>query len=263
MPIVPPEIMLSVFKTLRLLIPRDLTSHNKRRFGGNDDGGYVMVDCFRPEQVILSLGVGPDVSFDLQLAEQGHRIVMFDHTVDALPTEHPNFTWHRIGVAAQTQPDGILRSLDDLADMLPNTGADPILKMDVEGAEWDALNGATPATLRRFAQISIELHNLLQLDQPAFREKVTAALEKLMADFVLIHVHGNDCDIQGHVGGFVLPNVLEISLIRRDLVQTVPSQTWYPTNLDRSNWRGASNYLLYYFPFAPGSETLELASFGA
>jgi hypothetical protein len=249
-----------VFNVLCLLTPRDMVGVGKRRIGGNDDGGYVLADMLTPAQPILSLGVGPDVSFDLELAKLDHKIVMFDHTVDALPSQHQNFTWHRLGVAPTASADCTLRSLAELADLLPITGAAPILKMDVEGAEWDVLANVQPATLRRFTQITLELHFLLRLEDDAFRMTVDAAMRNLVAEFVLVHVHGNNCGAIGHVGGFACPDTLEITLVRRDLVTTAPSATWYPTALDHTNWRGGQDYLLWGFPFAPGSEGVELAS---
>jgi hypothetical protein len=252
-----------VFAALRLFTPRDMVGLGKIRVGGNDDGGYVMADCLRPSQPILSLGVGPDVSFDLELAQQGHDIVMFDHTVNSLPAQHEKFTWHRLGVAASAQPSSSLRTLAELMELLPDRPDAPILKMDVEGAEWDVLANTPRETLARFTQIGLEFHDLLKLNNEEFNTLALRALQNLTLDFVPIHVHGNNCSLVGLVGGFICPDVLEVTYIRRDLVETVPSQTWYPTALDRSNWRGGCEYLLYYFPFSPGSETLELASFGA
>jgi hypothetical protein len=47
------------------------------RIGGNNDGGYVM---YRPSQssVALSLGVGPNVSWDKEMISLGHKVYMFD-----------------------------------------------------------------------------------------------------------------------------------------------------------------------------------------
>ena len=252
-----------VYNILRLLIPSDVVGFGKRRIGGGDDGAYVMVDCITASQPILSIGVGPDVSFDLALAEQGHSIVMFDHTVKSLPVEHPNFTWHRLGVAATAKAKSSLITLAEMAAMLPQTGGAPILKMDIEGAEWEVLATASRETLAQFAQISLELHDLLRLQEPEYGALVLKALENLSADFVIVHVHANNCGIFGYVGGFPMPDILEISLIRRDLAATVPSQTWYPTPFDRSNWRGGMDLPLWGFPFVPGSASLELASIRA
>ena len=259
LPAVTADAQRRVYDILRLLMPYDMQGVGKRRIGGDGDGGYVLADLLTPDQPILSLGVGPDVSFDLELAQQGHMIVMFDHTVDELPATHAHFVWHKLGIAAQTAEDGVLRSLDDLIALLPQTGADPVLKIDVEGAEWESLAAASPRSLRRFAQIAIELHTLLDLSEPGFGARAHRMLSNLATDFVPVHVHGNNFGIAGLVGGFACPETLELTYVRRDLITTLPSATWYPTGFDRPNFNEQPDHLLWHFPFAPGSAAALLA----
>jgi len=253
------ELQRRVYDILRLLLPHDMLGVGKRRIGGDGDGGYVLADILTPDQPILSLGVGPDVSFDLELAQLGHKIVMFDHTVDKLPDTHPNFTWHKLGIAAAASEDGQLRSLEELMALLPQTGGDPVLKIDVEGAEWESLAAASPATLRRFAQISIELHTMLALENPEFSNLVHRMLSRLAADFVPVHVHGNNYGITGIIGGFACPDTLELTYVRRDLITAIASTTWYPSEFDKPNNPERPDHLLWHFPFAPGSAAAVLA----
>src|ERR1700761_268932 len=133
-----------VFEALSLLTPYDLPGERKIRVGGPGDGGYVLVDRLRPAQPVMSFGVGSSVAFDLDLAERGHRVLLFDHTVSALPGEHPGFTWYPEGVAGAADPAQRLFTLADHMAKLSHLAGDqgveaPILKLDVEGAEWDVL----------------------------------------------------------------------------------------------------------------------------
>ncbi len=256
--LVPPysaETQQSVFDTLRLLTPFDMVGVDKIRIGGAGDGGYVLVDQLDPRQPVLSLGIGPTVTFDHDLATRGHHIVMFDHTIAALPQEHRNFTWHKLGVAAEAQPEASLATLAELVGLLPASMAEPILKMDVEGAEWEVLAAVEPALLRRFTQITLELHTLLQLHEPEFNALAHAALTKLVADFVPVHVHGNNFGALGFTAGLACPDTLEVTLVRRDLAITVRNATWYPTALDTPNWDETPDHRLWFFPFAPTSHT--------
>ncbi len=254
------ETQARVIRTLALLAPHDTPGLGRRRIGGDGDGGYVLADCLTPDQAVLSLGIGPDLSFDHELAEQGHHIVMLDHTITALPQTHPNFTWLHNGIGPAASDDGVMLPLDTLLDRLPASQAAPILKMDVEGAEWDVLASAAPATLRRFAQITLELHTLLALGEPGFNTTAHAALANLLHDFLPIHVHGNNFGILGQVGGLPCPETLEVTYLRHDLAQFAPSTTWFPTPLDRPNFDELPDHLLWFFPFAPGSAALALAS---
>ena len=93
-----------VLAALRHLVPYDEPGIGKLRLGGPHDGGYVMLDALAPSQTVLSFGVGPTVTFDADMAERGHDVLLFDHTVDALPQSHPRFRWFRQGVAGQPDP---------------------------------------------------------------------------------------------------------------------------------------------------------------
>lgn len=248
-----------VYEALRLLIPSDAVGVAKRRIGGIGDGGYVLLDALSPEQVVMSFGIGTSVTFDFELAEEGHLILMFDHTIDALPGEHPHFTWFRNGVSAVSEPDEALFSLQDHMARLPHDSMNPILKMDVEGAEWDTLATTPRACLVRFAQITLEFHNLIDLDKPAFNARVQAALKALALDFVPVHVHGNNFGTISQTGGFAMVETLEVTYVRRDLFETVASTTIYPTRYDTPNFDERPDLQLWFFPFLPGSTRLELA----
>lgn len=247
-----------VFEALRLLIPHDVVGVAKRRIGGIGDGGYVLLDALAPHQVVMSFGIGPSVTFDFELAEAGHRILMFDHTIDALPGAHPHFTWFREGVSAVSASDEALFSLEDHMARLPAGAMNPVLKMDVEGAEWDCLATTPRACLARFAQITLEFHDLLNLDQPDFNARVQAALAALALDFTPVHVHGNNFGTIGQTGGFAMVETLEVTYVRRDLFETVPSTTIYPTLHDTPNFDERPDLRLWFFPFLPGSQRLEL-----
>lgn len=247
-----------VYEALRLFVPVDVPGVAKRRIGGVGDGGYVLLDRLDPAQWVMSFGIGPSVSFDLEMAQAGHRILMFDHTIDALPGAHPHFAWHREGVAGVSEPEAALFSLEDHMAKLPERAVDPILKMDVEGAEWEAIGVAPPALLARFAQITLEFHDLLKLDQPEVNARVQTALRALLVDFAPVHVHGNNFGTLGSVGGFACVDTLEVTYARRDLFPTMPSATLYPTPHDTPNFDERKDFQLWFFPFVPGSAEWKL-----
>ena len=57
--------------TLRLISPVSAMNVRKLRVGGAADGGYVMLDDLDRIGVCYSPGVGPDVSWDLEMARRG------------------------------------------------------------------------------------------------------------------------------------------------------------------------------------------------
>ncbi len=130
-----------VFDALSLLVPFDLPRERKVRIGEPGDGSYVMVDRLRASQPVMSFGVGPSVEFETEMAERGHSVFMFDHTIDSLPATHPRFAWFREGITGGPRPEKGLFTLAEHMDKLPSD-SQPILKLDVEGAEWAVLDEA-------------------------------------------------------------------------------------------------------------------------
>jgi len=242
-----------VFEALSLLTPHDLPGETKLRIGGPGDGGYVLVDRLRPGQAVMSFGVGPTIGFDLDLAARGHPVLLFDHTIDHLPAEHAGFTWYREGVSGESDPSRGLFTLADHMAKLPPGGEAPILKMDVEGAEWDVLTETPMGLLRRFEQIVIELHELPRLEERGFRSMAWKALATLSSAFTLCHVHANNFGAIATVSGFPVPETLEVTYIRSDLVAPAPSTTFYPTALDSGNCLDWPDLPLWFYPFMPGS----------
>ncbi|MCB8874196.1 class I SAM-dependent methyltransferase [Acidisoma silvae] len=240
-----------VFEALALLTPLDLPDDRKIRVGDPGDGGYVLVDRLRPGQPVMSFGVGPNVSFDRDLARRGHPVLLFDHTIARLPEDHAGFTWFAEGVAGQADAARQLHTLADHMAKLPPASEAPILKMDVEGAEWDVLTETSSLVMRRFEQIVLELHDLEKLEDARFRGLVWRALASLSSAFTLCHVHANNFGHIANVSGFPVPQTLEVTYIRSDLVRPAPSQTYYPTPLDTGNCLDWPDLPLWFYPFMP------------
>ena len=64
--------------------------------GNKSDGGYVTLDQINKQcNVLYSLGVGDDVSFELDFVNRypQSKVQLFDHTIEFLPENHPNFIY--------------------------------------------------------------------------------------------------------------------------------------------------------------------------
>jgi hypothetical protein len=229
---------------LALVTPREPVGVAKIRVGnaGRDgrrgDGGYVMADDFDGIAAAVSVGIGGDASWDRDVAARGIAVHQFDHTIERPPLSHPLFVFNRIGVAAADSADGVLRSLDSLVEYLGIAG-DLVLKIDCEGAEWAVFDAAAPRTLRRFAQIAVEIHDPLNL-APHFdgSDRNLDILRKLARTHQIIHVHANSCDRVDDVGGIEVPAVIELTYLRRDRARFIESGQPLPGPLDVSNSAG-------------------------
>ncbi|TPK32931.1 hypothetical protein FJ492_27335 [Mesorhizobium sp. B2-5-4] len=247
-----PPRSLEIFQALGLLRPYDVEPFLKTRVGCKSDGGYVILDDFDPIEIVYSFGIGNQVSFDLEMANMGKDIFMFDHTVDGPPLEHPNFHFYKQGLAADNSEAASLYTLAYQLNRLGHEGRpDLLLKIDIEGAEFEVFSAIPKEILRQFRQITMELHWLDRLSDQTYRAGFVAALSKINSDFTLFHVHSNNNEPLRIVDGHVVAPVMELSYVRSDLIERVPSTTVYPTEFDFPNWSPRPDHTLWFYPFLP------------
>jgi hypothetical protein len=243
--------MNAAIEALALLTPFDIDIP-KRRIGPNGDGGYVFADAIVPGQPVLSYGISTEYRFDEEMAQAGHPVYMFDHTISSVNITNPRMQWFAEGVDGKSDADARLYSIEDHLSRYEIEGNDLILKMDVEGYEYAALGLASDETLSRFSQIVLEVHDIAIVGRDASRGIFTQMMEKLTSQFTIFHVHANNCDQHElfNVGGMPVPGIIELSLIRTSLVRRTKSRTLYPTKYDYPNLR-CLDKPLWFFPFMP------------
>ena len=224
--------VLDLIATMRPLAMQRTT---KVRVGNDYDGGYVLPDAALACEAVLSIGVGPDVSFDIALAERGARVAQFDHTVEKPPPDHQNCTFFRLGWGPESRDD--LLSFDDILARFDRLGRPrSLLKFDIEGAEYDVLDSLDPEALRRFDVIVCEFHQLDRLLETPFYDTARRCLTTLTRFHAPVHLHANNYAPVSMVAGIPVPTVLELSFLRRDLdTFGGPSGEPIPGPLDRPN----------------------------
>jgi hypothetical protein len=245
-----------VVEALTMLTPFEIDIQ-KRRFGPPHDGGYIFANNISPVQSILSYGISTEYTFDREMAEAGHRVYMFDHTIHGINRTHENMIWIREGVAGISDSASGLYSIQDHLIRHDIRGDRLILKMDVESAEFDAIGMAPPEVLGRFEQIALEVHGLDALEDQVRRAKIVTMLRALNKDFTLFHVHANNFDGPNGlaiVSGMPVSSMMELSYIKTSVVQRSPNRTLYPTALDYPNVR-QKDKLLWFYPFLPTNLT--------
>lgn len=184
----------------RLLVPRNI-GHEKIRIGPMGDGGYVLSkQCLdNHTKAVYSLGIGDNCDFDYELAERGLPIYQFDGSISETPRTHANFNFSPIFVQSHTIP------LELETNSHFTTECNLLLKMDIEGGEYQVFPNLSWQYLDCFSQITFELHGCVFMT-----EQVLNILSKLSQQFVLIHLHANNTD--NRVIDEV-PNVLELTYV--------------------------------------------------
>lgn len=206
----------------------------KKRFGPDNDGGYVMLDRKFDVQAIFGYGVGHDVSFENQLSERWEvPAYVFDHTIDTVPPLGTNTRYFKEGITGKDETDELKTFSNHLKKLVGHEG-NVLLKIDVEGAEWDVLEHED---FSRVTYLVIEYHDL-EMDTA----KKTKLIDKIDEMFDLVHIHGVNCHNQPI---FALDRVtmvaryIECTYIRKGLVETYPCIDKYPTEWDMKSRKDA------------------------
>lgn len=75
------------------------------------------------------------------MADRGIDVYMYDHTINSLPYNNTKFHWKKIGITGKNKNNKMLKSLENLIiENGHSSEENMILKMDVEGAEWESIH---------------------------------------------------------------------------------------------------------------------------
>lgn len=172
------------------LQPISLANCEFQRFGETNDGGYLLCgNLLAAAQSGYSYGIsgydqwGCDVS--VRLAVPVHQYDCFNLTVPVCPGGRTDFHGECIGQGPATT-DG--RPFDSLENQIERNGDGTkrlVVKMDVEGAEWDSLLQTPDSVLQRVDQLTIELHGVNEA-------RFVAVVKKLKQFFYVANVHFNN-----------------------------------------------------------------------
>lgn len=223
-----------IVDVLRLLEPKAVAEFKKIRVGSAGDGGYVQIDDLAGVSHALSFGISDNDDWDLVMAKAGVPVEQFDHSVEKAPSSHPLLHFHRKMIAVEASAQSA--TLPNLvAEHSRSSEADVILKIDIEGCEWDVFDDASADVLSKLCQIVCEFHDLSHLTDPLFRTRARRVLAKLTEHFAPIHVHGNNSARLCNIANIPVPDVLEITFVSRRRYRFVESSEIFPTSLDAPN----------------------------
>ena len=237
---------------IELLKPMEIENGEYVRVGKDNDGGYVMLnnDYFKSSKVAYSFGISNDTSWDQEIASAGKLVFMYDHTIDKLPQEHPNFRYFKVGLTGSKR-DPNLKTIEEL--LLINKHSDNeniLMKMDIEDCEWDVFNEVASETLNKFSQIVLEFHNLSPFLAKAKFDMVINVLNKINLTHQSVHIHANsDICIPHMIADLVLPTILEVTYVRKQDVDglMVANKRTFPTEIDQPTFSGQPDIFLGLF----------------
>ena len=208
----------------QFLCPKEVKGKNRVLIGEKIDGSYVMLDDFENIKIAYSIGIRELIHFDKALEDRGIDVYMYDHTIDRLPYENMKFHWKKIGIGGNYER---AYNIQTLQDMMKENGhlneKNMILKMDIEGAEWNSLKDVSEETLTQFKYILLEYH-FFKEDLPSFYN----TLKKIYKTHQPFYMHC--CPFLNTItfGNNRLCQAIEISYIIRTGYQFTTDKSVYP-----------------------------------
>jgi hypothetical protein len=226
---------------MAMLQPVALSNCRLERFGEPHDGGYLLCgNLLDGVQVGYSYGIsgydqwGCDVSTRLNVPV--HEYDCFDTTRPACPATTV-FHAECVGDGAAATVDG--RRFDTIANQLAKNGDGLkrlVVKIDVEGAEWDTLLSVADSTLRQIDQLVVEFHWLRPGNRAVRRlrslfglgwgdeTKYIRVVERLQQFFEVGHIHFNNFSCSTELAPFSTI-AYEVLFVNRRLAVVDPSRT--------------------------------------
>lgn len=187
------------------------------RLGRRCDGGYVVPKELLCEN-LLTCGISDEVTFEEDYLKMinSANIHAFDGTIKDIPVsiKCDKVAFHKKNIG----------SIDNESEITLNkiieeyfVNADKIfLKMDIEGGEYPGFETITRDNLLKFNCIVIEVHSLDQ-NYDSFE----SLMERIESEFILIHKHDNNCGKYFNYNGNIVPNVYELTFVRKDLISSI------------------------------------------
>jgi hypothetical protein len=173
------------------LQPVVLKNCTLKRFGSANDGGYLLCDNLSEAiKSAYSYGVGSSDEFGCDVSK---RYVVPVHQYDCFDPARPTceggrFVFHNECIGPRPERDKNQRIFDTLQNQISKNldmGKRLIVKIDVEGAEWDSLLATPDAVLDQIDQMPMELHGV---NERRFLDLV----RRLKQIFHLVNLHFNN-----------------------------------------------------------------------
>lgn len=181
------EIRFALYEELQ---PVRLSNCDFERIGDSYDGGYVLcANLIDRAEAFYSYGISGTDNWGCTLsARQKKPVHQYDcFVLNRPPCEGAAPVFHEecVGPSASMQ-DG--RPFDTIEHQMEENGDAQkrvVMKLDVEGAEWESFLSTPDALFERVDQLNVEFHGI---DDPRY----PAVIKKLKQHFHVVNVHTNN-----------------------------------------------------------------------
>jgi hypothetical protein len=233
-PKAPRQIRRALFTELQ---PVEVVNCRMERFGEAHDGGYLLCsNLLGSVEAGYSYGIS---GYDQWGCDVARKLKVRVHQYDCFNLDKPVCAdgvtvFHAECIGPSPATDDAGRIFDNLARQFASNGdrgKHVVVKMDVEGAEWETFLKAPPQVLKRIDQLVVEFHGV---DKPQH----LAAIRRLKEFFVVANLHSNNYACQPGLEPFPAWAYEALFVNKRIAVAGKPRPPG-PHPLDAPNKRGA------------------------
>ena len=207
-----------LFEIRELVRPQKYGIANLEFFGNEFDGGYLISSKIGKRINLISIGIGDNFSFDLAVAKRGGTIHMYDGTINKIQNLPDNVTFieKNVGNNAKNNEIELSSVVNKFMDNLSSLDDINVIKIDVEGAEWEIFNTFDFRCLKNFNTLVVEFHEINEmLKNQDKQQMVIDVLSSINRYFVPVYFSPNNWSQVIRSGKQLMPNVFEIVYINR------------------------------------------------
>jgi hypothetical protein len=196
------------------------------RIGPVNDGGYFIPDMFCQDMNWITIGLGFNFLFENELANKNCKVFTFDHTIPGRPknlnpsVEYLSKGW---GSSSESLNNYNLITLDSMLEISEfNLGSNNFwgLKFDIEGNEWSCLDQISKLS-NKPTVIACELHGLSWGSKRYYETNINTKLSNLLLDYSICFANGNNYSPYFMTSKYGIYEIIELTLIRKDLIQSL------------------------------------------
>ena len=213
--------------------PVKLSNCEFERVGDGHDGGYVMcANLIERAHAFYSYGISATDRWGCTLSARYKRPV---HQYDCFNTERPVcddatpvFHEECVGPKREIIDGRLFDTVDAQVARNGDTGKTLVVKMDVEGSEWESFLAISDATLQRIDHLNVEFHGVEE-------GRYAATMARLAKFFHVVGLHYNNWTCSPDVKPFEA-TVFEVLFVNKQVGVLEPGgKPVIPNALDAPN----------------------------
>jgi hypothetical protein len=223
----------ALYNLFNAIRPVKLSNCQFERFGDSYDGGYVMcANLMGRAESLYSYGISATdnwgCTLSARLKKPVHQYDCFDLKRPDCDGATPMFHEECVGGKRETIEGRLFDTVEAQLARNGDAGKRVVVKMDVEGSEWESFLTMPESVMQQIDQLSVEFHDVRHKD-------ALPVINRLKTVFHVVNVHYNNytCDPAAKP----LPaTVFELLLVNKNLGVVEEGATpEFPNPLDAPN----------------------------